>query len=179
MNGIMRAAVISNLADRLWKKGSWCGETHIQKAGYFLQELLEVPLGFDFVMYKHGPFSFDLRDELTSLRADGFLELLVQSSFGPSYVTTDLGKDIQSKFPKTLARHRNKLEFVADKLGNLTVVELEKLATALFVTQDQKRHDGTEEGRAGELHRLKKHIPESDAREAVRKLDRMVEELRA
>ncbi|MDE0532278.1 MAG: hypothetical protein OXI01_12640 [Albidovulum sp.] len=179
MDRIKRVAVISNLADRLRKEGSWCGETHVQKAGYFLQALLDVPLGFDFVMYKHGPFSFDLRDELTSLRADGLLELQARTPYGPSYVTTELGKEIQGMFPRTLAEYENKLEFVADRLGRLTVLELEKLATALFVTLDRERHDGTEEGRAGELHRLKKHISELGALEAVRRLDRMVEELPA
>ena len=50
-------------------------ETHVQKAMYLMQELLEVPTEYSFILYKHGPFSFDLSDELTSFRGDYLLEL--------------------------------------------------------------------------------------------------------
>ena len=112
MDRIKRAAVMSNLADRLREKRCWCGETHIQKAVYFLQEMLNVPLGFEFFMYKHSPYSFDLRDELTSLRADGLLEIQILPSYGPSFVTTVLGQDIQSAFPKALREYEGALSFV-------------------------------------------------------------------
>jgi len=41
----------------------------------FLQDLMRVPLELEFILYKHGPFSFDLRSELTSLRADELVKL--------------------------------------------------------------------------------------------------------
>lgn len=66
MKRLQRDAVILSLIENLRAKGSWCGETHIQKATYFVQELLRVPLEFEFVLYKHGPYSFDLSDELTA-----------------------------------------------------------------------------------------------------------------
>ena len=62
MKKSQRDAVLLSLVGEMINKGSWCGETHIQKAAYFLQVLLEVPLEFDFILYKHGPFSFDLSD---------------------------------------------------------------------------------------------------------------------
>src|ERR1035441_4963526 len=68
-----RMAVLTLLDREMLAKGSWCGETHIQKATYFLQELLGVDLGFEFVLYRHGPFSFELRDELSSMQADDIL----------------------------------------------------------------------------------------------------------
>jgi len=171
MKRLARASIILSLIDQLKAKGSWCGETHIQKTGYVLQELLRVPLEFDFVMYKHGPFAFDLRDELTALRADGLLELDVQSPYGPKFVTTQRGKDIQDLHPKTLGRHEKALEFVAEKFGDKKVAELERLATALFITLDPGFADGSVNGRARELHRLKPHVSEDGARRAVTELD--------
>ena len=51
-------------------------------------------------------------------------------------------------------------------------MDLEKLATALFVTLDAS--SGESEGdRAKELHRIKGHIPEESALYAVRDLDQM------
>jgi hypothetical protein len=49
-------AIIKELADA----GSWCGETHIQKTAYVAKELLGVPIAASFILYKHGPYSFDL-----------------------------------------------------------------------------------------------------------------------
>ena len=59
MDRLRRAAILTQLVGNLRREGSWCGETHVQKATFFLQELMEVPLGFNFVLNKHGPFSFD------------------------------------------------------------------------------------------------------------------------
>ena len=56
MERLQRASILLRLNEELRKSGSWAGETHMQKATFFLQELLAVPLGFDFVLYKHGPF---------------------------------------------------------------------------------------------------------------------------
>jgi hypothetical protein len=68
-----RDAILLELIDKLERRGSWCGETHIQKATFFLQEMLRVPMDFGFILYKHGPFSFELRDELTAMRADNYI----------------------------------------------------------------------------------------------------------
>jgi len=56
MDRLQKAALITRLLQNLRSKHSWCGETHIQKAAFFAQELMEVPLGFEFILYKHGPF---------------------------------------------------------------------------------------------------------------------------
>ena len=92
MDRLKRAALITKLVDRLREENSWCGETHVQKAVYFLQTLFNAPTDFEFILYKHGPFSFDLRDELTSLRADEVLALEVQLPYGPRIFTTERGK---------------------------------------------------------------------------------------
>src|SRR5439155_9345213 len=89
MNRLKRAAILSFLARDLRTKGSWCGETHLQKAVYVLKDMLEVPVPYDFILYKHGPFSFDLRAELTSFRADGIFALQLQPPpYCPKLVTT-------------------------------------------------------------------------------------------
>ena len=84
MDRFKRAVLLTAMAENLRKKGSWCGETHLQKATFFLQELQKVPIGFDFILYKHGPFSFQLRDELTSIRADGLFQLHQHWPYGPA-----------------------------------------------------------------------------------------------
>jgi hypothetical protein len=172
MERLQKAAVLTRLLDTLRDQGSWGGETHIQKAAFFLQELLEVPLGFEFVLYRYGPFSFDLRDELTGLRADDLLALEIRAPYGPRLLTTAQGKTWQDRYPKTLARHGEAIEFVSRTLGDEDVAGLEKLATSLYVTRKMGEKSSVE-ARAARLHELKPHISLDSAREAVRRLDRI------
>ncbi|MGH9866045.1 MAG: hypothetical protein ACRD4H_11580, partial [Candidatus Acidiferrales bacterium] len=159
--------------DELCENDSWCGETHLQKATYFLQDLLQVPTDFDFILYKHGPFSFDLRDELTALRADCLLELRPQLPYGPSLVTTEAGHALEKQYPKTLKKHKKAIRFVAEQLGNKNVSELERLATALFVTLESGQRSTKE--RANEIHSLKPHVTEQSATSAVEEVDAIIE----
>ena len=80
MKRLQQAAILVSLIEALEKKDSWCGETNVQKATYFLQELFGVPLGFKFILYKYGPYSFDLSEKLTYLCADSILDLEVRHS---------------------------------------------------------------------------------------------------
>lgn len=166
MDRIQKAAIITKLVEKLRDNGSWCGETHIQKATMFLQELTKVPLRFEFILYKHGPFSFDLRDELTSQRADGLLKLESQWPYGPRIVTTDQSKYIQKVYLKTLQKYDRPITFVAEKLGTKGVDELERVATAFFVTEHEKR-DTDAKARARILTDLKPHITADAALAAV------------
>src|SRR5712691_6618655 len=175
MDRLRRAALLTRLIERLRQAGSWCGETHVQKATLFLQDLMHVPLGFDFILYKHGPFSFDLRDELSSLRADELVKLEPQLRYGPRITTTDRSTYIQGIYSKTLEKYDDSISFVAEKLGGKGVADLERLATALYVTQ--RANPGTSiDERAGKLTALKPHIARDDAVAAATEVDQIIEE---
>ena len=178
MDRLKRAALLTRLIFRLREKGSWCGETHIQKSTLFLQELRQVPLGFDFILYKHGPFSFGLREELTSLRADELIQLEAQWPYGPRISTTDRSRYIQDVNSKAVAIYDNDIIFVSERLGGRSVAELERLATAFFVTQ---YFDGAASNvaRASELTRLKPHILLEDSTTAFEEVDRIIADARS
>lgn len=175
MDRLRRAAILMRLIEKLREQGSWCGETHVQKATFFLQELMQVPLGFDFLLYKHGPFSFDLREELTGLRADDLLVLEPHRPYGPRMARTDRSDYIQRLFSKTLNKYDRLISFVAQNLGPKDVVELERLATALYVTK-RAGFSVPADARAELLTELKPHIPREIAVPAVQAADRMIRE---
>jgi uncharacterized protein YwgA len=176
MKRLQRDAVILSMVEKLRAKGSWCGETHIQKATYFIQELLGIPLEFDFVLYKHGPYSFDLSDELTAMRADYLLKLQSQPyPYGPSFIHGRGSKLIKKLYPKTLKKYDPMVKFVTDKLGDKKVAELERLATALYVTREIST-DNSIESRAQCIHKLKPHVSLDEARDAIRVVDTFIEE---
>ena len=168
-----RNAIVLSLADELKTAGSWCGETHLQKAVYLLQELTRVPLGFDFILYKHGPFSFDLRDELTAMRADSQLQIRANPiPYGPTLVTTEIGEKLQMRQSFAVEKHRKKIDFVAEHLGSKSVTDLEQLGTAYYVKkEDYSRSLGQVARRVNEL---KPHIPMDVAREAAVGIDEII-----
>jgi len=170
MKRLQRAAILTSLVERMREQESWCGETHIQKATYILQDLLGVDLGYDFVLYKHGPFSFDLRDELGDLLADGLIRYQAQRPpYGPRITVTDEAESVQEIYPKTLQRHADKIGFVAEKLDARGVSDLERLATAWYVTREAPGAGA--EVRAAMLRSLKPHVSEPAALSAVREVD--------
>lgn len=172
MNRLQKAAVLAKLVEKMRDSGSWCGETHVQKAAYFLQALLEVPTDYLFILYKHGPFSFDLRDEITDLRAYELFQLKPQRPpYGPRLSPTPNMKNVQERFPKTLEKLEKQIDFVAKELDGKGVAELERLATALYVTRLLSTDDVRK--RAKEIRSLKPHVTKDLALEAVREFDRL------
>jgi hypothetical protein len=134
-----------------------------------------VPLGFDFILYRHGPFSFDLRDELVELRAVGYLDLEAREQpYGPSFRVTTDGQELVGEHRKTVAQFEREMSFVVDKLADKNVSELERLATALFITL--RDGQGDERSRAQALHAAKWHISEDEAMQAIRTVDSWIRE---
>jgi uncharacterized protein YwgA len=175
MDRLRRAAVLTRLIEELRQKGSWCGETHVQKATLFLQKLMLVPLGFDFILYKHGPFSFDLRDDLTSLRADELVKLEPQWGYGPRIATTARSEYIQDLYSKTVETYDERISFVTRTLGSKGVADLERVATAFYVTDAENSPSSVDE-RAAKLTELKPHIARDEALAAVREVDEIIAE---
>lgn len=167
--------LLAVLTEKMRAHDSWAGETHLQKAVYFLQTMLGVPTGFKFTLYKYGPFSFDLRDKLSEMRGSGQLELRVQPApYGPQLDTGPGADQLRNRFPKTLRTYDAQLEYIAERLGGLGVDALERLATALLVTAEAP--EATVEERAEQLHAYKPHVKMDTARRAVEQVDEMLEE---
>ncbi len=177
MDRLKRAAILSRLVEKMRRQGSWGGETHIQKAVYFLQELLKVPMDFEFVIYRHGPFSFDLRGELTALRGDNILRLEPQPApYGPKLGIAEQAEYIQGLYSQTVGSFERHIAFVSDWLGGKDVNELERLSTAHWVTT--RHSSASTDEQVGELTRLKPHISRADALDAFEQVKRMAAETR-
>jgi uncharacterized protein YwgA len=178
MDRLRKAVIITMLAQELRQQGSWCGETHIQKSIYLFQELFGTDLDFRFILYHHGPYSFDLTDELTSLRADGLLELEPQDPpYGPRLRPSDRAVRIQKLFKKTLNDYLPKIKFVAEKIGGRGVMDLERTATALYVKKEL--HTPSTSERIKRLRKLKPHISKELASQATQEVDNIFREAKA
>lgn len=168
-----RNALVAALAWRLREHGSWSGETHLQKATYLLQHLAGVPLHYVFILYKHGPFSFQLRDALAAMRAHGILKLEMQPyPYGPSFVVPpDQKEGIEKHYPRALKKYGDKLDFVADWVGAFKASDLEQVTTALYASLEC----GTDASAAARINRvraLKPHVSNTAAAWAVAEIDK-------
>jgi hypothetical protein len=165
-----RCALVVELAKNLRRRGSWCGETHLQKALYILQDISKSNFGYKFVIYKHGPYSFELNNELAAMRSTNILEFqFPREGYGPSIAPTKFGERIYDVNAENIRKYAPVVEFLADWFATSDVRHLEKVATAYFVTMKNPRLSSIE--RAKKLNSLKPHVDIHAAEEAVRIVD--------
>jgi len=159
VNNFQHSAIIVSLIEKLHEHGSWCGETHVQKAAYLLKEIFSVPIDeFDFVLYKHGPYSFELTDHLARMRSQSLLKLIPQVyPYRPSIGLDDGTSALKRMYAKTILKYSDQIDFVAGVINNKGVSDLEKLATALYVTKELGPKRKAEE-RAAALREYKSHV---------------------
>lgn len=166
----LRCTIIIDLIKRLRERGSWCGETHIQKAMYISQDLAKANFGYKFIMHKHGPFSFDLKDELAAMRASNIVDFAFpQRDYGPSIRPTDFGERVYCTNQESIEKYKRINVFVADWLATSDVRQLEKVATAYYVTKKHPRDPVAE--RAKKISSLKPHVDTFAAEAAIRTVD--------
>lgn len=162
-----RAAVLAAMITALHSAGSWCGETHIQKSIYLLQNAGDVDLGYEFVLYKHGPYSFDLATDIATLRSNNIVEFVVPiQGYGPSVQLTSIGVRIFERWRDFVCPILAKIKYIAEWFGKNDVRYLERIATAHYVGVMHQSNEPY--ALASELRRLKPHISEPDALDAVR-----------
>ena len=145
MYRLQRAAVLTKLMDKLRQHDSPCGETQVQQAAFLLQEVANVPLDLQFVLYRYGPYCFELQYELTALRADGLVVLKPVGRKSPGFVLTDQSTYIRNLYRPTLRRHEDRLVFVASTLGDRGPAALERLNMAVHASQRPETGETVEE----------------------------------
>lgn len=165
-----RCALVVKLAKRLRDHGSWCGETHLQKALYILQDVSKSNFGYKYVIYKHGPYSFDLNNELAAMRSANILEFqFPRDGYGPSIVPTKFGDRVCQANEENVVDYDRFVDFVADWFAGSDVRSLEKLATAYFITLKNPRLPVGE--RARKINSIKPHVDIVAAEQAVQIVD--------
>lgn len=174
-----KIALILQLMEKMWDQDSWCGETHIQKNVFFLQELFNVPLEYEFVLYKYGPFSFEISYLIPEMQSGGLVELVPQSGFGPKIKVTNRGWEYHHLYDYDIDRFQERTGFVAETLGGKGVGDLERVATGFFITIGFEYTKDWVEERARKLIELKPHIEFSPAVDAINEVDRIIDRAKA
>ena len=156
-----RRVLICHLVEQMREEDSWAGQTQIQKSVVFLQELLGVPMGYDFILYKHGPFSFELRSELAIMRVRLQLGLEPHRRYGPSFTLGVWGR----KALELPTKYEDAIEFVAREIAVKKTRPLERISTAFFLQGKYPSLNASQT--AAEIHRLKPHVSIGQALQAI------------
>ena len=177
LRNIDRWAVVAELVKGMRANEGWAGETHIQKTVFFLQELFQVPSGYEFVLYKHGPYSFDLHDDLGRMRTNLILGLEPKPPYGPSFTLDEIGDSVIKQRRQVVDQHSKEIEFIVATLGKKDVRDLERLGTALLLQKEFPKVDQIT--LAGKIVEYKPHVDESLALDAVREVAKIEEGAKA
>mgnify|MGYP001167375148 CR=1 FL=1 len=158
--------LIGGVVNSLRSRGSWTGETHIQKTAYVAKIRRNVPFESEFVLYKHGPFSFELSKSIGHMLSRDLLSSENNRGYGPSYA---LNRSLWTALNKGLSDFYSDFSNAIDDIGirfsNKNVAELERIATAVYVV-DKHPHD-SDEFRAEIITKIKPHISRETALEAL------------
>jgi len=160
------AALVESFTEA--SSGGYCGQTHIHKAAFIAQELLGVPFGLKWEMYTYGPFSRDVRPGLARCEQEG---MVVMQRHSNGLRIRRAAEAPPSSLP---VEFRKKLQLVAQHLAPMDRGQLEKVATAAWVTRSTHGRGSGIESRAVEVHKLKPHIDTEIAEKAVSYVDDLI-----
>lgn len=172
-----RRQLVVRLVHELNLIGSRCGSTHVQKCSFFLQAASGVPLGYNFVIYHYGPYSFGLEDDLAVLRSKGWLEAVPDpEGYGVHY---QVGRAYEEAGLNVAEQYREAIRRVVRSLGTRRVRELELLATACFLYRGVDGRTRDERVTVQEVLGLKPHFSAREVRAALQEVAQLESALRA
>lgn len=155
--------LIGGIIETLNSMGSWTAETHVQKTAYITKYVRDVPLDAEFVLYKHGPYSFDLNKSLGHMLARNVLTAHSQIGYGPSLrLNNSLWSALDSALNSVFEQYKTNIVEVCGQLAKKNVAELERISTAVYVFRNFAGF--ARERQIAKLSELKPHIDASTAR---------------
>lgn len=166
-----RVAFVTSLASSA--KRSF-GRTALMKFMYFLQELRNVPLGYNFTLYSYGPFDSDVLSDLSSAEGCGAVTSTLSiyaGGYGYEIRPGDGAKRILRENKKLLSSFEKDIKWVVDNFGDLSSSQLELVGTVIFVARELGGKADTDSV-AGIVRELKPHFEESAIKVRIEELRR-------
>ena len=175
MDRLWQARLVSDVVGALRENGSWTAESHVQKCVYMVKELFDADVPFRFVPYKHGPFSFELRDEISRLLSARVLVSEPARPYGPRIKARSDSARLRRQFEQVNHGLSSEICFVVEKIGEKTASEVGLLATGLLVLKEQDAPVGSSPDVITRFRFLKPAVEEDACREYIRKAQGLME----
>ncbi len=160
-------ALVLKVVQELSRQDRWSGKTHVQKTLFLLDASDRIEVPFQYILYKHGPYSFDLEEELEEMKSyDAIRTELIAHGYGPSLRPGPMVSYVTRK--ATLPPEQGEFIRLACELtAHRKVAELERLATAAWVRSREAVTDAQEV--ATHVRELKPHVSLNEALQADQK----------
>jgi len=178
MDTLNRYACVLSVIKSLQKTTEKVNETKIQKTMFFIEEIFPEIDVYEFIMYKYGPFSFDLRDDLGHMVAKKFLRTIDREPYGTQISEDDLSKQLEMQYSENYLKIKPYSDFIAEKIGGKGIHDLEAIGTALFIIQikDKEIQNITLQNKIKLFDIFKPHIDEKIAIDAIEEVKTILEE---
>jgi len=157
-------AYILRVIQKLHQYGSWTGKTHVHKALSLLRDLGKVPVPFEFVLYKHGPYSFEVEAELEQMRSYGAITMEPNTRGYGVVLKAGEAASLVEQSASLSAEVSQAIDQVCRFVSSRSAAELERLATASWIRYQERLDDPAEVARR--LHFLKPHVSIVEAERA-------------
>ncbi len=151
------------IIEQLNRHGSLTGKTHLQKTAFLLDAAKKMKMPFKFVLYKHGPYSFDIESDLQEMRSYGAIDSVSGTGYGVTLKPSQNAEWLKKQAVLTEEQERQ-IERMCEFVRDRNVTELERLATAAWIRTEEHMMDP--ERIALRLHELKPHISVVEALQA-------------
>jgi uncharacterized protein YwgA len=116
------------------------GRTALMKLCYFLQEVKDVPLHYDFSLYTYGPFDSEVLADLQTAEQLKILETEFEQypgGYGYQIGPGPLAQRVVKQAADFLDEHRDVIEWFADFVASKRPSELELASTIVFVSKEK------------------------------------------
>lgn len=143
---------------------SWTGRTHVQKTLYLVKETVIRNLPFEYVLYRHGPYSFDVDRELEEMLSYEAISLMSKGEYGPTLFPGS-GAVIVTRESNMQEDQLQGIDEIASFVGDRDVIKLEALATAMWIRCREAIGDNS--GVLQRLSELKPHLEDAVASKGV------------
>jgi uncharacterized protein YwgA len=156
-------AFILEVVEALTRHHGWCGKTQVNKSLYLLEDLARLQVPFQFVLYKHGPYSFEIESSTEEMKSYDAIQIQPLGGYGVSIAASENADYVRGKF-KITDSDKVVIERLCQWTAPKGVADLEKIATAVWV----RKNDGLTEPSAiaEKVHELKPHISVGEALKA-------------
>ena len=156
-------ALILRAVEELNRVHSWTGKTHVNKVLFLASLKAEMP--FDYILYKHGPFSFDVDDELSEMQSYKGVTAVGVGQYGSRFEPGPSGEFVKN-FAEIIPERMAAIQAAADLAGNRDVTGLEALATSAWVIKKEGQDEKDQVARR--VSQLKPHLPKKLVGESVK-----------
>lgn len=167
MMDFKKHAWILAVIEGLRKHESWTGKTHVQKTLYLIEAATLSKPPFEFVLYKHGPYSFDAESAIEEMESYGAIAIEPVPGYGVTITPGPMAEYVRAKV-QLGTKEQRAMAKVCKFAGSRNVANLERLATAAWIRKKEGRTKDNDV--ACRLNEIKPHISVEQAKVADQEL---------